>query len=74
MIDMFGNIAAVSGPITPDLLAAGLQQAMYTTAFGLMIAIPALAASRLWDLGTLPIKTRVCFESCQFTADGLHLL
>lgn len=45
MIDMFQDIAAVAGPVTPDILAAGLWQAMFTTAFGLMIAIPALAAA-----------------------------
>lgn len=45
MIDMFRDIAAVAGPVTPDILAAGLWQAMFTTAFGLIIAIPALAAA-----------------------------
>ncbi len=45
MIDMFRDIAAIVGPVTPDILAAGLWQAMFTTAFGLMIAIPALAAA-----------------------------
>lgn len=45
MIAMFGDIAAAGGPVTPDILAAGLWQAMSTTAFGLMIAIPALAAA-----------------------------
>lgn len=45
MIEMFQDIASVQGPVTPDMLAAGLWQAMFTTAFGLMIAIPALAAS-----------------------------
>ena len=45
MIDMFRDIAAAAGPVTPDVLAAGLWQAMFTTAFGLMIAIPALAGA-----------------------------
>ncbi|WP_066013997.1 MotA/TolQ/ExbB proton channel family protein [Endozoicomonas atrinae] len=45
MIDMFRDIAAAAGPVTPDILAAGLWQAMFTTAFGLIIAIPALAAA-----------------------------
>ena len=45
MIDMFRDIAAAAGPVTPDVLAAGLWQAMFTTAFGLIIAIPALAGA-----------------------------
>ncbi len=45
MIDMFRDIAAAAGPVTPDILAAGLWQAMFTTAFGLIIAIPTLAAA-----------------------------
>ncbi|WP_067515420.1 MotA/TolQ/ExbB proton channel family protein [Endozoicomonas ascidiicola] len=45
MIDMFQDIAAIAGPVTPDVLAAGLWQAMFTTAYGLIIAIPALAAA-----------------------------
>ena len=45
MIDMFQDIAATAGPVTPDVLAGGLWQAMFTTAFGLIIAIPALAAA-----------------------------
>ncbi len=45
MIDMFRDIAAAAGPVTPDVLAAGLWQAMFTTAFGLAIAIPALAGA-----------------------------
>ena len=45
MIDMFRDIASVPGPVTPDVLANGLWQAMFTTAFGLIIAIPALAAA-----------------------------
>ena len=45
MITMFQDMAALGGPVTPDVLAGGLWQAMFTTAFGLMIAIPALAAA-----------------------------
>ncbi|MFK0569832.1 MotA/TolQ/ExbB proton channel family protein [Endozoicomonas sp.] len=52
MIDMFRDIAAVAGPVTPDILAAGLWQAMFTTAFGLMIAIPALAAAHGFGVWT----------------------
>ncbi|MCW7555660.1 MotA/TolQ/ExbB proton channel family protein [Endozoicomonas gorgoniicola] len=45
LIDMFRNIAAVQGPVTPDILADGLWVAMFTTAFGLIVAIPSLAAA-----------------------------
>ena len=45
LINMFQGIAAVAGPVTPDVLAGGLWEAMYTTAFGLVVAIPALAAA-----------------------------
>ncbi len=45
MIEMFQAMAATGGPVTPSVLADGLWTAMYTTAFGLGIAIPALAAS-----------------------------
>lgn len=45
LIDMFQNIAAVQGPVTPDVLAGGLWIAMFTTAYGLIVAIPSLAAA-----------------------------
>ena len=50
MINMFGDIAAAGGPVTPDILAGGLWQAMFTTAFGLMVAIPALAGAHLFGI------------------------
>ncbi|OED45026.1 hypothetical protein ACH42_06035 [Endozoicomonas sp. (ex Bugula neritina AB1)] len=45
LIDMFQSIAEVQGPVTPDVLAGGLWVAMFTTAFGLIVAIPSLAAA-----------------------------
>ena len=45
LIEMFRGIAAVQGPVTPDVLADGLWVAMFTTAFGLIVAIPSLAAA-----------------------------
>ncbi len=51
LINMFQGIAASGGPVTPDVLAGGLWEAMYTTAFGLFVAIPALAGAHglgLW--------------------------
>ena len=51
MITMFKGMATSTGPVTPAVLADGLFAAMYTTAYGLIIAIPALGASQgltLW--------------------------
>ena len=45
LISMFQGIAGTPGPVTPDILAAGLWEAMFTTAFGLIVAIPALAGA-----------------------------
>ncbi len=61
MIEMFKNIAAVQGPVTPDILAAGLWQAMFTTAFGLIIAIPALTAAHSFGVWGNHYLTRLEF-------------
>ncbi|WP_252180633.1 MotA/TolQ/ExbB proton channel family protein [Endozoicomonas sp. 4G] len=45
LIGMFQGISEIHGPVTPDVLAGGLWEAMFTTAFGLMVAIPSLAAA-----------------------------
>ncbi|MDN3612522.1 MotA/TolQ/ExbB proton channel family protein [Vibrio ostreicida] len=50
LIDMFKGIAASSGSVTPNDLADGLGLAMRTTAAGLMIALPAIAAAQLLGL------------------------
>ena len=50
MITMFKGMAAAAGPVTPAILADGLWAAMYTTAYGLVIAIPSLAASHGFTL------------------------
>ncbi len=50
MITMFQGMADNPGPITPAVLAHGLFTAMYSTAYGLVIAIPALAASHGFTL------------------------
>ena len=65
MIRAFQDIAAHSGPIHPALLADGLQQAMLTTAVGLMIAIPALVfvhAFRIWGGSYLETLEQVFSE------------
>jgi len=51
MIESFAALVAHTGPVQPAVLAGGLQQAMFTTAVGLIIAVPALTAAhvfRLW--------------------------
>jgi biopolymer transport protein ExbB len=45
LINVFERLAVHSGPIEPSLLADGLGMAMYTTAIGLVIALPALAGA-----------------------------
>ena len=44
MITAFNTIAAKGGMAKPDELAGGIGQALYTTLFGLMVAIPAMIA------------------------------
>lgn len=50
MIESFQSLASHAGPVTPALLASGLQQAMLTTAAGLAIALPALVALHLFRM------------------------
>jgi biopolymer transport protein ExbB len=46
MIEIFGSQGAINGAGSPQQLAHGISVALYSTAFGLLIAIPALAAWR----------------------------
>jgi biopolymer transport protein ExbB len=46
MIEIFGSQGAISGAGSPQQIAHGISVALYNTAFGLLIAIPALAAWR----------------------------
>ena len=50
LIQAFDSLALHRGPIDPSLLADGLGLAMKTTAFGLVIAIPALFSAYLYQL------------------------
>ncbi|GAA5314951.1 MAG: MotA/TolQ/ExbB proton channel family protein [Candidatus Pelagadaptatus aseana] len=50
IISMFQNVAHVTGPVTPALLADGMWEAMVTTALGMAIAIPALVASQVFSI------------------------
>jgi biopolymer transport protein ExbB len=48
MIEIFGSQGASSGGVAnPQQLAHGISIALYNTAFGLLIAIPALAGWRI---------------------------
>lgn len=75
MVAMFAGIAAVDQPVTPALLADGLWQALYTTVWGLCIAIPALAAGQgfaLWAERYLE-GVQALLNRCHLALDGLEL-
>tara|TARA_Y100000766_G_C18876311_1_gene590986 strand:- start:1456 stop:1671 length:216 start_codon:yes stop_codon:yes gene_type:complete len=48
MITAFTGLTETSGA-NPDLLAAGISQALITTAFGLLIAVPGLVLHRYFE-------------------------
>ena len=48
IISAFKVIAAHTGPVTPNIIAAGLWEAMLTTAVGLLIAVPTLLMAYLF--------------------------
>ena len=48
MITVFSTFQS-SGAASPDLLASGISQALITTAFGLMIAVPGLILHRHFE-------------------------
>ncbi|MCM2679599.1 MotA/TolQ/ExbB proton channel family protein [Echinimonas agarilytica] len=50
LITVFDDVSLIEGGIQPAVLAAGLGMAMYTTAAGLFIALPALIAVHLFQL------------------------
>lgn len=50
LIQVFESLADHRGPIEPALLADGLGLAMYTTAVGLVIALPALGGAHGFQL------------------------
>jgi biopolymer transport protein ExbB len=71
IISMFQNVAHVSGPVTPALLADGMWEAMVTTALGMVIAIPALVASQafsIWADHRVAIMAQVLNE-CSLSID-----
>jgi biopolymer transport protein ExbB len=48
MISAFTGLTETSGA-NPDLLAAGISQALITTAFGLFIAVPGLVLHKYYE-------------------------
>lgn len=74
MIEAFRDLATHSGPVHPALLANGLQQAMLTTAAGLINAVPALIAShgfRIWADAYLTLLEDV-LNRAQLALDGVR--
>lgn len=49
IIAAFKVIALHPGPVSPNMIAGGLGEAMYTTAAGLMIALPSLLMAHLFQ-------------------------
>ena len=49
MITAFAKLESAGAKVDPALLAGGIWEALLTTAFGLVIAIPALAAFYMFD-------------------------
>lgn len=73
MIEAFGDLAAHVGSVRPAVLANGLQQAMLTTAVGLIIAVPALIAShgfRIWADAYLALLEDL-LNRAQLALDGV---
>lgn len=48
MIKAFRDIAGQTGPVSPNMIADGIQSAMITTAYGLSIALPCLLAAFIY--------------------------
>lgn len=74
MLAMFQAIAADGGPVTPGVLADGLFQALYSTAWGLLIALPALGGGQALGLCCSSYIERVqqLLNRCLLAMDGLQ--
>jgi biopolymer transport protein ExbB len=75
LIQVFDSLADHRGPIEPALLADGLGLAMYTTAVGLAIALPALAGAhgfQIW-IDTLVHRAEHCMNHMSLMMDGVDL-
>ena len=75
MVTMFASIAEQQTAVTPAILADGLWQALYTTVWGMLIAIPALAAGQGFSFWAERYLERVqaLLNRCQLALNGLGL-
>lgn len=74
MLGMFQGMAADGGPVTPAVLADGLFQALYSTAWGLVIALPALGGGQalgLWAASHVE-RLQELLNRCMLAMDGLE--
>ena len=71
MIESFSSIALQDGLGKPELLAAGISQALITTAAGLSVAIPTQAAY-FWFRGRIDRFVRRTEDAYLQLADGLR--
>lgn len=76
LIDMFKAVALSTGAVTPNDLADGLGIAMHTTAAGLLVALPAIAASQLLGLWADKVinKLEHALNFCNLWLEGLQLV
>ncbi len=75
LIQVFESLADHRGPIEPALLADGLGLAMYTTATGLIIALPALAGAhgfQIW-IDKIIHRTEHSMNTMNLLIDGIEL-
>ena len=73
LIQAFDALGMHAGPIEPALLAEGLGIAMRTTAAGLLIALPTLAAAHglQWWVETLVQRTEDLINHTGLVQDGI---
>ncbi|MEI7532581.1 MAG: MotA/TolQ/ExbB proton channel family protein [Betaproteobacteria bacterium] len=69
MIDIFSSQSG--GVANPQQLAEGISMALYNTAFGLLIAIPAIAGWR-WLRGLADDRQRECNEGCRLLLKHMY--
>jgi biopolymer transport protein ExbB len=75
LIEVFSEVSHHSGPIEPSMLADGLGLALYTTAVGLVIALPALAAAysfQIW-VDRLIAMIEKAMNRASLKIDGLEM-
>lgn len=50
LITAFRTVASITTPVSPNIIAAGLWEALLTTAYGLVIAIPCLFFAHMFKM------------------------